>query len=76
VRDRGEQLPRVPRRHQARRLGVNGHVTGAPTAAYYWPTAILREFATVFISYKVVNFGICALIVALPLAYAAFRGIV
>jgi len=60
----------------ARRLGVNGHVTGAPTAAYYWPTAILREFAAVFVSYKLVNFGICALIVALPLAYAAFRGIV
>ena len=60
----------------ARRLGVNGHVTGAPTAAYYWPTAILREFAAVFISYKLVNFGICALIVALPLAYAALHGIV
>ncbi len=60
----------------ARRLGVNGHVTGAPTAAYYWPTAILREFAAVFISYKLVNFGVCALIVVLPLAYAALHGIV
>jgi uncharacterized SAM-binding protein YcdF (DUF218 family) len=59
----------------ARRLGVNGHVTGAPTAAYYWPTAILREFAAVFISYKVVNFGVCALIILLPLAYAAVHGI-
>ena len=59
----------------ARRLGVDGHVTGAPTAAYYWPTAILREFAAVFISYKLVNFGVCALIVVLPLAYAAFRGL-
>jgi uncharacterized SAM-binding protein YcdF (DUF218 family) len=57
----------------ARRLGVNGHVTGAPTAGYYWPTAILREFAAVFVSYKLVNLGICALIVALPLAYAAFH---
>ena len=26
------------------------------------------EFAAVFLSYKTVNFGICALIVALPLA--------
>jgi len=59
----------------ARRLGVNGHVTGAPTAAYYWPTAILREFAAVFVSYKLVNFGVCALIVFLPLAYAAVHGI-
>jgi len=58
----------------ARRTGVNGQVTGAPTAAYYWPSAVLREFAAVFLSYKVVNFGICALIVVLPLAYDAVRG--
>jgi uncharacterized SAM-binding protein YcdF (DUF218 family) len=58
----------------ARRLGVNGHVVGAPTAAYYWPTAMLREFAAVFLSYKLVNFGVCALIVVLPLTYAALRG--
>lgn len=51
----------------ARRLGVNGQVTGARTAGYYWPSAMLREFAAVFLSYKTVNFGICALIVALPL---------
>ena len=58
----------------ARRVGVNGQVTGAPTAAYYWPSAVLREFAAVFLSYKVVNFGICALIIVLPLAYGAVRG--
>jgi uncharacterized SAM-binding protein YcdF (DUF218 family) len=52
----------------ARRLGVNGQVTGARTAGYYWPSAMLREFAAVFLSYKTVNFGICALIVAVPLA--------
>src|SRR6266699_1164797 len=58
----------------ARRLGVNGQVTGARTAGYYWPSAMLREFAAVFLSYKVVNFGICALIVALPLAlYVVMR---
>ena len=54
----------------ARRTSVNGQVTGARTAGYYWPSAMLREFAAVFLSYKAVNFGICALIVALPLAYA------
>jgi uncharacterized SAM-binding protein YcdF (DUF218 family) len=58
----------------ARRLGINGQVTGAPTASYYWPGAMLREFAAVFLSYKIVNFGVCALIVALPLAYTAVRG--
>jgi uncharacterized SAM-binding protein YcdF (DUF218 family) len=60
----------------ARRLGVRGQVTGAPTAAYYWPSAMLREFAAVFLGYRLVNFGICALIVALPLAWVALRAVV
>ncbi len=58
----------------ARRLGVNGQVTGARTAGYYWPTAMLREFAAVFLSYKLVNFAICMLIVAVPLALYLARG--
>jgi uncharacterized SAM-binding protein YcdF (DUF218 family) len=58
----------------ARRTGVNGQVTGARTAGYYWPSAMIREFAAVFLTYKVVNGGICALIVALPLAYAHRHG--
>jgi len=58
----------------ARRVGVDGQVTGAPTAGYYWPSAMLREFAAVFWSYRAVNFGVCALIVFLPLAYTAVRG--
>ena len=60
----------------ARRLGIRGDVTGAPVAWYYWPSAMLREFAAVFLSYRVVNFAICALIVLLPLAYVALRSIV
>ena len=59
----------------ARRLGVNGQVTGARTAGYYWPSATLREFIAVFLSYKVVNLGICALIVALPLAYVGVESL-
>jgi len=59
----------------ARRAGLDGQVTGAPVAAYYWPGAMLREFAAVFVSYKAVNAGVCALIAALPLAYAAVRGL-
>jgi hypothetical protein len=27
------------------------------------------------LSYKVINFGVCALIVALPLAYVGFTGV-
>jgi uncharacterized SAM-binding protein YcdF (DUF218 family) len=53
----------------ARRLRVNGQVTGARTAGYYWPTAMLREFAAVFLSYRLVNFAICVLIVAVPLGF-------
>ncbi|MER8103102.1 YdcF family protein [Kitasatospora sp. NPDC094016] len=46
----------------ARRTGVNGQVFGSPTAAYYWPSATIREFAAVFLSHKLVNFGICGLL--------------
>jgi uncharacterized SAM-binding protein YcdF (DUF218 family) len=53
----------------ARRLRVNGQVTGARTAGYYWPTAMLREFAAVFLSYRLVNFAICVLIVGVPLGF-------
>jgi uncharacterized SAM-binding protein YcdF (DUF218 family) len=57
----------------ARRLGINGQATGARTAGYYWPGAMLREFAAVLYSYKLVNAGVCALIVVLPLAYDVVR---
>jgi uncharacterized SAM-binding protein YcdF (DUF218 family) len=46
----------------ARRTGVNGQVVGSRTAAYFWPSATIREFAAVFLSHKVVNLGICLLL--------------
>ncbi|WP_030060707.1 MULTISPECIES: YdcF family protein [Streptomyces] len=46
----------------ARKTGVDGHVFGSPTARYYWPSATIREFAAVFLSHKLVNFGICGLL--------------
>jgi uncharacterized SAM-binding protein YcdF (DUF218 family) len=52
----------------ARRTGVNGQVVGSPTAAYFWPSATIREFAAVFLSHKVVNLGICLLLVLFGLA--------
>jgi uncharacterized SAM-binding protein YcdF (DUF218 family) len=52
----------------ARRAGVNGQVIGSPTAAYFWPSATIREFAAVFLSHKVVNFGICLLLGVFGLA--------
>jgi uncharacterized SAM-binding protein YcdF (DUF218 family) len=60
----------------ARRTGVNGQVTGARTAGYYWPSAMLREFAAVFLSYRVINFGICGMIVVVPLGYAWLHGLI
>jgi uncharacterized SAM-binding protein YcdF (DUF218 family) len=50
----------------ARRTGVRGQVTGAPTAGYYWPSATLRELVAVFFRYKAVNLTICCLLAALP----------
>ncbi|MEU7577312.1 YdcF family protein [Streptomyces sp. NPDC041068] len=52
----------------ARRTGVNGQVVGAPTAAYFWPSATIREFAAVFLSHKTVNFGVCLMLGALGAA--------
>ena len=57
----------------ARRLGLRGQVTGARVAGYYRPSAMLREFAAVFLQYRVVNLGICALLVAAPLGAAALH---
>ncbi|MFJ9826663.1 YdcF family protein [Streptomyces sp. NPDC101160] len=56
----------------ARKTGVKGQVVGSPTAAYFWPSATIREFVAVFLQYKAVNLGICgALILMGALALAA-----
>jgi uncharacterized SAM-binding protein YcdF (DUF218 family) len=57
----------------ARRFGVEGQVTGARVAWYYRPSAVLREFAAVFLRYWAVNLGICAILVVVPLGAAALR---
>jgi hypothetical protein len=61
VGDRDEQLPRAA--IIARRLGIDGQVTGAPTPGYSWPAGAGREFAAVFVRYKVVTVGVCVLII-------------
>ena len=48
----------------ARKAKINGQVVGSPTAAYYWPTATIREFVAVLWSHKYLNGGICLLIAA------------
>jgi uncharacterized SAM-binding protein YcdF (DUF218 family) len=57
----------------ARRLGIRGQVTGARVAGYYRPNALLREFAAIFLRYRVINLGICAMLVAAPLGAEAVR---
>jgi len=60
----------------ARRIGLRGHATGARVAGYYEPNALLREFAAVFLRYRVLNLGICALLVIVPLGAAALRYVI
>ncbi|OZM76820.1 YdcF family protein [Pseudonocardia sp. MH-G8] len=50
----------------ARRLGVDAQAVGAPTAGYYWPSAVLREFVALLREYRVIN-AVLLLVVALPL---------
>ncbi|MFI0980384.1 YdcF family protein [Streptomyces sp. NPDC021093] len=47
----------------ARKTRINGQVIGSPTARYFWPSAVIREFVAVFMGHKVINFGMCALLV-------------
>ncbi|MEV6686946.1 YdcF family protein [Streptomyces sp. NPDC051578] len=49
----------------ARKAGVNGQVVGSPTAAYFWPSATIREFAAVFMEHKRVNLAVCGSLLAL-----------
>ncbi|GHA97001.1 YdcF family protein [Streptomyces termitum] len=58
----------------ARKAGVDGQVVGSPTAAYYWPSATIREFAAVFLEYRVVNLTVCAGLVALGCLGLAVTG--
>ncbi|MET7305004.1 YdcF family protein [Embleya sp. NPDC005575] len=52
----------------ARHTGVRGQVIGAPTASYFRPSATIREFVAVFLTYKAVNLGVCLLIALSGLA--------
>ncbi|MFE4861234.1 YdcF family protein [Streptomyces sp. NPDC056670] len=47
----------------ARRTGVRGHVIGAPTAAYFWPSALIREFVALMVAYRRTNGTLFLLVV-------------
>jgi uncharacterized SAM-binding protein YcdF (DUF218 family) len=57
----------------ARRLHVNGQAAGARTAGYYWPSATIREFGAVFLTYRWINLFICSMIVAVPVLFEYLR---
>ncbi|WP_394436498.1 YdcF family protein [Streptomyces sp. SGAir0957] len=47
----------------ARRTGVRGHVIGARTASYFWPSAMIREFVALLLTYRRTNAAIFLLLV-------------
>ncbi|WP_424215012.1 YdcF family protein [Streptomyces sp. BI20] len=47
----------------AAEAGVNGNVMGSPTAAYYWPSATIREFVAVFWQHRRANLAVCAFMI-------------
>lgn len=47
-----------------RRLKISGYSVGAPTARYYWPTAVIREYIAVLRDHLLLNgilLGLCCL---------------
>ncbi|MEV1292664.1 YdcF family protein [Pseudonocardia sp. NPDC049635] len=53
----------------ARRLGIDAQAVGAPTAGYYWPSAVLREFVAILREHRVWNTVLLVLVcVPAPLA--------
>ncbi|MFI8460996.1 YdcF family protein [Kitasatospora sp. NPDC085464] len=57
----------------ARRADVPGEAAGSPTAAYYWPSAILREYAAVLVAYPLTNLVAGGLVLVAG-AWAGWRG--
>ncbi|WP_410875164.1 YdcF family protein [Nocardia sp. A7] len=56
----------------ARSVGIDAQAVGAPTARYYLPSAILREYVGILAEHKVLNAVMCALLVAAPIALMIF----
>lgn len=55
-----------------RKAGVDGQVVGSRTAAYYWPSATIREFVAILVEHRIVNLVILVALVGLG-AMVAFR---
>jgi len=57
---------------ECRRLGLPFHATGAPTARYFLPSALLREFAALILHYRRTTIAACVVIVGAGLLLAIF----
>ncbi|WP_086843189.1 YdcF family protein [Amycolatopsis kentuckyensis] len=57
---------------ECRRLGLPFHATGSPTARYFLPSALLREFAALILHYRRTTIAACALIVGTGLLLTIF----
>lgn len=58
---------------ECRRLSLPYHATGSPTARYFLPSALLREFAALILSYRRTTIAACVVIVGAGL-FLTFRG--
>jgi uncharacterized SAM-binding protein YcdF (DUF218 family) len=59
----------------ARSIGSDAQVIGAPTAAYYIPSAFLREYIAIMVEHRVVNAAAVLAVVAL-VALVAVRALI
>ncbi|WP_410642612.1 YdcF family protein [Amycolatopsis sp. lyj-346] len=57
---------------ECRRLGLPFHATGSPTARYFLPSALLREFAALILHYRRTTLAACVVIAGTGLALAIF----
>ncbi|MEV6643849.1 YdcF family protein [Amycolatopsis sp. NPDC051371] len=57
---------------ECRRLGLPFDATGAPTARYFLPSALLREFAALILHYRRTTIAACTLIIGGGLLLAIF----
>lgn len=57
----------------ARAVGIDAQATGAPTARYYLPSALLREYVGILAEHKTLNGVLGAMFAALPIV-VAFAG--
>lgn len=56
-----------------REVGLPGYALGAHTAAYYWPSATIREFVAICLQHRTGN-GIALAILSVPLVGLLIRG--